>query len=266
MNPRLTPLSPDSAPYGLEPDPTPPALPGAVTLKRDEDDVFDSLAAAIVAAGMHAVEKWGAYHIALSGGSTPMPLYRRLMIDPNCRKLPWERTHLWIVDERCVPFDHEKSNWRQIKEIIADHADIPAENVHPMEVLLPDCDARYEDALRKTLGFRPKGEERLDFVLLGMGDDGHTASLFPQSPALSDGGKWVLKNDGPRVVPPARCTMTYALLNRARQLAVLCLGKKKKPMLTRVAAKADAPAELPILGIRPDKGELRWYLDHAAIA
>jgi 6-phosphogluconolactonase len=212
------------------------------------------------------------FHLALSGGSTPFPLYRRLMLDPDFRDFPWRRTHLWIVDERCVPFDHEKSNYRQVKDIIVDHSGIPKEQVHPMLVEKPDCDVQYEKDLRHAFLYRSKGHDRLDFVILGLGDDGHTASLFPGSPATLESLKaangtpprWVLMNRGPKVTPPDRCTMTYTLLNAARMLACLCVGEKKQSMLARVAAGKDKPEDLPILGIRPVAGELRWYLDHAA--
>lgn len=268
-------------PYALQPQPTPPKLPGKVVMAPTPDELIDVIAADLMAHAINCVRTFGDFHIALSGGSTPFPLYERLMIDPMYRELPWRRTHLWIVDERRVPFDHEKSNWRQINEIIVEHSGIPAEQVHPMRVMEPDCDVQYEKELRATLGWRERGQDRLDFALLGMGDDGHTASLFPHSPALSgvapgDGKtpRFVLINSGPKVTPPDRVTMTYHLLNAARFIAVLTVGQKKQPMLRRVAAAAggvgvgsagpETPADLPILGIKPLAGELRWYVDYAA--
>lgn len=242
-------------------------LPGTTVVRPTADEVIDALADELLIHATNCVRAFGDFHLALSGGSTPMPLYRRLMIDPRYRELPWRRTHLWIVDERCVPFDHEKSNFRQIDEILVQHAGIPADRVHPMMVLRDDADAAYERALREALAWREKGQDRLDFVLLGMGDDGHTASLFPRSPALEladDPSRLVLKNAGPRVIPPDRLTMTFYLINAARFVAVLCVGEKKKSMLRRVAAGVDPVADLPILGVRPRAGELRWYLDEAA--
>ena len=183
---------------------------------------------------------------------------------------------MWIVDERCVPFDHDKSNYRQVKEIIVDHSGIPHEQVHPMMVEQPGdaCAEQYEKDLRHAFLYREKGHDRLDFVILGMGDDGHTASLFPQSPATLESlapppsagapPRWVLMNRGAKVTPPDRCTMTHTLLNAARVLACMCCGEKKQPMIRRVSAQRDKPADLPILGIKPGAGELRWYLDSAA--
>jgi len=260
--------------YSVTPEPIKPKLPGTVCLTPDVDHLISAVAHDMMAQAMSCVRTFGDFHLALSGGSTPFPLYRRLMLDPDYRDFPWRRTHLWIVDERCVPFDHEKSNYRQIKDIIVDHSGIPAEQVHPMMVMQPgdSCADDYEKELKHAFIYREKGHDRFDFVILGMGDDGHTASLFPGSPALAqalqppDGTppRWVLMNRGQGVTPPDRCTMTFTLLNASRILACLCVGEKKREMLARVAGGKDTPATLPMLGIKPVAGELRWYLDHAA--
>ncbi len=255
------------APYAIEPEPAKPELPGTVIVKASPAEVIDTVAHDIAASSLESVRRLGDFHMALSGGSTPFPLYRHLMIDPDCRAIPWTRTHMWIVDERRVPFDHEKSNWRQIDDILVQHSGIPAEQAHPMLAMQDDADTAYEKQLKETLAWRERGEDRLDFVLLGMGDDGHTASLFPGSPAQEDGGRWVLINSGPKVTPPDRVTMTYSLLNQARVLAVMVIGEKKKAMVSKIVAASKAgvsPAELPILGIKPARGVLRWYLDAAA--
>lgn len=255
------------SPIPLEPEPAKPNLPGAVVVRPDPDQVLDALGADLTLHAINCVRTFGDFHLALSGGGTPFPLYRRLMIDPHYREFPWRRTHLWIVDERKVPFDHEKSNWRQIDETIVQHSDIPPEQVHPMLATRDDADVLYEEALRQTLVWREKGQDRLDFVLLGMGGDGHTASLFPRSQALMEqktSPRFVLNNRGPEVTPPDRVTMTFNLINAARFIAVLCVGEGKKSMLSRVAAGAESSDDLPILGVKPLAGELRWYLDHAA--
>jgi 6-phosphogluconolactonase len=183
------------------------------------------------------------------------------MYDPDCRQIPWRRTHLWIVDERCVPLNHEKSNFRMINEIIVEHADIPREQVHPIFAEGESADRDYESALRDSLSWREKGHDRLDFVLLGMGADGHTASLFPRSPAVREQERLVIFNRGGGVVPPDRVTMTYPLLNAARFIAVMVTGASKAEMVDRVARGDDSVEEIPIKGIRPLNGQLRWYLD-----
>ena len=250
----------DDAPIAL------PPLPGEVVAARVIDALLDVVAADLMVHAQNCVRSFGDFHIALSGGSTPFPLYERLMYDPIYRALPWIRTHLWIVDERCVPFDHEKSNFRQIKEIIVEHSGIPAEQVHPMVATRPDADVLYEAELREHLGWREKGQDRLDYVLLGMGNDGHTASLFPRDDVLDERDRLVRRCIGPHVTPPDRVTMTYPLLNAARLIAVLVSGKAKAATVARIARGDDDFRAMPIKGIRPLAGTLKWYLDAAACA
>ena len=241
-----------------------PRLPGHVVLSADADEAIDAVGIDLVNQAKACVRGFGDFHLALSGGSTPMPLYERMMIDPAYRDMPWRRTHLWIVDERCVPFDHEKSNFGQIREILCDHSDIPPSQVHAIHAYEDDADIRYEAELREVLGWREKGHDRLDFVLLGMGDDGHTASLFPHSPALDVLDRFACFNRGPAVTPPDRVTMTYPLLNSARFIAALVVGRKKAEMIHRIAEGLGDAREIPIRGIEPIGGELRWYLDSAS--
>lgn len=256
----------------------PAGLPGTVIVREDADETIDALAADFVVHAINCVQTFGDFHIALSGGSTPTPFYRRLMYDPNYRRVDWERTHLWIVDERRVPFDDERSNFGQIREVIVEHCDIPRSHVHPMSALEDDADVRYERDLVETLGMRGSGRDRLDFVLLGMGADAHTASLFPGSPAVREQRRLVRINGGPTVVPPERVTMTLPLINASRFIGVLAMGEGKRATLARVGAEAarlaggvdtpearlSAAEATPILGVRPLAGELRWYLDGAA--
>jgi 6-phosphogluconolactonase len=245
----------------IDDTPEAPRLPGHVVLSEDADQALDAIGLDILSQAKACVRAFGDFHLALSGGSTPMPLYERMMIDPAYREMPWRRTHLWIVDERCVPFDHEKSNYGQIREIIGDHSDIPKSQMHPIHAYADDADTRYEAELREVLGWREKGHDRLDFVLLGMGDDGHTASLFPHSPALDVQDRFAIFNRGPAVTPPDRVTMTYTLINSARFVGALVVGPKKAPMIHRIVNGIDTPRDIPIKGIAPLGGELRWYLD-----
>jgi len=244
-------------------------LPGTTLVRPDHDALFEDLGDILMAAAMEAVRQRGAFHLALSGGSTPEPFYIRLVTDPRYRPLPWQSTHIWMVDERRVPEDSDQSNIRMIRESLTDHTGGKSSLVHPMPVLADDPAAEYEATLRDVFDASAgdASAARLDFVLLGMGDDCHTASLFPHSPAIDVTDRWIAVNDGPNVTPPDRVTMTYPLLNAARQLAVLCLGEKKHPALQRVAAlDAPDPHEVPISGIRPTHadGDLTWYLDTAA--
>lgn len=263
--------------FELEPQPHRPRLPGTVAVRPGPDTVIDAIAADLLIHASNCVRTFGDFHLALSGGSTPLPLYERLMIDPRYRDFPWTRTHLWIVDERRVPFDDDRSNFKHISEILSDHSGIPQNQLHPMFAMQVDADLAYEKSLRETLGWRERGQDRLDFVLLGMGADAHTASLFPQSPALlaelnaqpdsPDSHRLVRINAGPNVTPPDRVTMTFRLINASRFIAFMVTGKSKRETIARVVAGSEngvSPAELPVLGVRPSGGELRWYLDHDA--
>lgn len=252
-----------------------PRLPGAVVARADLHDLLDELSSDMLAHAINCAQEFGSFHIALSGGSTPIPFYERLMLDPLCRRLPWSMTHLWIVDERRVPFDDERSNFASIRETIVEHSGIPESHVHPIRAVEDDADLAYERELVELLGARGPGRDRLDFVLLGMGADCHTASLFPGSPALKETRRLVRINDGPSVTPPDRVTMTYPLLNAARLVAALVTGIGKREALGRVSdayARAGedrsrrlAEAEsAPIVGVQPYAGDLRWYLDAGA--
>jgi len=248
-----------------------PTLPGEVIVRPTADDLIDAVAADLFLHAHNCVRSFESFHIALSGGSTPMPLYRRLMYDMNYRSLPWSGAHLWIVDERRVPFDDERSNYGAIHDLIVEHSGMARSNAHPIHAAEEDADIRYEHELVRTLALRGAGRDRLDYVLLGMGADAHTASLFPHSPALAETRRLVRINDGDAVTPPDRVTMTLPLINASRFIAVMVTGAGKRETIARVAAahaRGEPDAEtinaLPILGVRPIGGALRWYLDEAA--
>jgi 6-phosphogluconolactonase len=188
------------------------------------------------------------------------------VIDLRYRLFPWEQTHVWLVDERCVPFDDERSNGRMIHEALMAHVPTPEEQVHFVPTEADDPAAAYETQLREVFG--AAGIPRMDFVLLGMGSDGHTASLFPNSPALDEASRWITNNEGPNVTPPPRVTMTYPLLNAAREIVVLVAGASKAEMLARIDEQLRDEGlniqKYPITGVVPDDGELVWLLDRAA--
>ncbi|MEM8737401.1 MAG: 6-phosphogluconolactonase [Planctomycetota bacterium] len=255
-------------------------MPGSTHIAPDTESLFDALGNALMSAALAAVEERGVFHVALSGGGTPEPFYMRLVIDPIFRGLPWAKTHVWIVDERCVAEDHEKSNIKMIREALTDHVPTPRSQVHAMPVLDDDPATTYEAVLAEAFEMPPPvptevapdatfrgGYPRFDFILLGMGGDCHTASLFPESPALTS-SRWIDTNDGDKVVPPPRVTMTYPLINAGRHVAVLAVGGGKTAALQRVAdqhASGEPDIEnVPISGIAPKPGDLVWYLDEAA--
>ncbi|MEX0885473.1 MAG: 6-phosphogluconolactonase [Phycisphaeraceae bacterium] len=240
-----------------------PQLTGPVHVAADADQLYDDLAHALLAAAERAVAERGSFHLALSGGSTPEQFYMRLVTDVRYRALPWDQTHIWVVDERRVPEDDERSNWRMIRETLADHVPLRSRQKHPMPVMQDKPAQAYEQQMRDVFGQKEE-IPRLDFILLGMGDDGHTASLFPHSHALRVNDAIVAVNEGRNVTPPARVTMTYPLLNAGRELAVLVTGSKKAPAVRQVETECNGRCEvldLPILGVCPIDGELTWYLD-----
>lgn len=251
--------------YRLEEELVPPALPGKVIVRQEVDDLFAVLATDLMLHANNCVREFGDFHLALSGGSTPMPFYMRLMTDPNYRQIPWHKAHLWVVDERRVPGDDDRSNYKHIREFFVNSTDMPMEHAHDPMAERDDADIAYERLLRTTLASRAPGQQRLDFVLLGMGDDGHTASLFPGSVALrAPEDRLFVLNDGPTVTPPPRLTMTYRAINSGRFVAVLVTGAKKQAMIAKVASGHFGAEQIPIMGVHPAMGTQQWYLDQAA--
>lgn len=256
-------------------------LTGHIHVAPTADVLFDDLGHALLGVAEAAVRERGVFHLALSGGSTPEPFYIRLVTDPRFRLLPWKLTHLWIVDERRVPEGDEKSNFRMMREALIDHVPTPKRQVHPMPVLHDDAAVEYERALSSAFNMAmPAGDQpldpagplvpRMDFILLGMGDDAHTASLFPNSAGVGVLNRWVIGNDGVGVTPPPRVTLTFPVINAARSVAVLLVGAKKHATLRRVEAQlatgsGDART-MPITAIDPVGGDLTWYMDQAAAA
>ena len=255
----------DARPYGLVgPSLVRPPLPGEVFVAETVDQLLDLLAAELVVQAVACQRRFGDFELALSGGSTPQPLYDRLMYDPNCRRLPWSRTHLWLVDERGVPLDDDRSNFRMINETIVEHSGIPREQVHPMDPLSETADVDYEAELREVLQWRQRGQDRLDFVLLGMGQDGHTASLFPHNDVLGERHRLIRCVDEPAAEPPHRVTMTFPLINSARVVAILVTGASKADAISRIAMGGTSVEQMPVTGVCPEQGQLKWFLDAEA--
>jgi 6-phosphogluconolactonase len=206
--------------------------------------------------------KEGDFAIALSGGSTPRTLYRLLAEPLWAEQVPWQRIHWFWGDERFVPKDHPDSNFRMVREALLAHVQVRPENVHPIPTHgTPDsAAAHYAQELMTYYGAEVLDSRRplFDVVLLGLGDDGHTASLFPGSKALVERAHWTVAVTGER--PEPRISLTYPVLNSSAAAAFLITGAGKHAMLERL--KAADPA-LPASGIRPT-GCLTFFVDHAA--
>jgi 6-phosphogluconolactonase len=215
------------------------------------------------------VEARGVARIAVSGGGTPKAMFALLADQsaPYFARVPWERLELFWVDERCVPPTDKDSNYRMTNEAMLAKVPLPEEQIHRMEgELEPEvAAARYEAAIRTA--FRLEGAETpvFDLVLLGMGDDGHTASLFPHTEALHELGRLVVANHVPQK-ETWRVTLTWPVIDRGRAVAFLIEGAGKADILRDVLLGEYDPESKPSQLIRPASGELTFLLDAAAAA
>lgn len=239
-------------------------LPGDVHIAADTDVLMADLAAHLMTSAVKSVRDRGWFHLALSGGKSPEPFYVRLVTDPLYRGVPWTKTHVWMVDERMVAPDHEASNFRMIRETLLEHLPMRRRQWHPMPVEGSGPAKRYAAELRSVLG----EEGRLDFAVLGMGADGHTASLFPGSPSLEERSAAVVESEGPGTAVGRRLTLTLPCLNACRQVAVLVTGEGKAAAIRTVADGhvVNEPDfhQIPMGYVNPHDGALNWFLDEAA--
>ena len=211
-----------------------------------------------------AVKDRGRFSIALAGGHTPAKLYQMwAQGGKGGMRTPWERVHLFWGDERYVPHDDPSSNYRMARESLIAHVPIPANNVHAMPTDAPQpekaADA-YEAELRRFFGAGPPA---FDLQLLGLGVEGHTASLFPASRALEEKERWVAAVVAP-AKPPQRLTLTLPVLNQARNTFFLVVGEDKRKIMAALRGKTSAgPSPYPAARIQPS-GPVVWFLDKAA--
>jgi 6-phosphogluconolactonase len=219
----------------------------------------------------HRVAQWivdlachnpGRFSVCLSGGSTPRRLYQFLAATPLRDVMPWQRVHWFWGDERFVPWDHPDSNYGMAREAMLAHVPVPSDNIHGIAFDGTPADAArvYQDALQSYYGAERLDPARplFDVVLLGMGPDGHTASLIPGEPVLDEKARWVAEVTHGR--PEARITLTYPALDSSRSTAFVAAGRDKRTMMQRVLT---GDRELPAARIRPI-GELIWFIDNAA--
>lgn len=228
-------------------------------------EVAAAAAGELLARAGEAVSARGAFALALPGGATPRALYA-LLADregPWAARLPWGRTQVFFGDERCVGPEHPDSNYRLAREALLRHVPVPPQNVHRIRGELPDAAqaaAAYERELTAALGPLPA----LDLVLLGLGQDGHTASLFPGSPALQERERLVAAAVAPRL-GAWRITLTLPALERARQVLFLATGGSKAAALRR-ALGGGGGEPVPAALVRPRTGRVLWLVDRAAAA
>jgi 6-phosphogluconolactonase len=217
-----------------------------------------------------AVSARGFARIAISGGGSPKPVFS-LLADPQepyRGAIPWDRLWVFWVDERCVPPDHPDSNYRAARELLLTKVPLPEDQVIRIEGELEpeEAAARYESAIRGQ--FRLEGAEVpiFDIIHLGMGDDGHTASLFPHTEGLHEMGRVAIANHVPQQTQSWRVTLTWPVINAAREVFFLIDGEKKANPVERVLTGAYDPETLPSQLIQPRSGRVLFLLDTAAAA
>ena len=214
-----------------------------------------------------AIAARGRFIAALSGGRTPVALYTLLAKAPYMPHLLWARVHLFWGDERCVPPDHADSNYRMTRECLLDYVPIPPVNVHrmPGEMDPAEAAARYEGQLRDFFASRGDSPPVFDFILLGLGEDGHTASLFPGTRAIRESARWVVGHyvDAQK---GWRITLTPPVINAARMVVFIVSGAGKAAVVKEILEGPLRPDTLPAQVVRPTGGDLVWMLDREAAA
>jgi 6-phosphogluconolactonase len=236
----------------------------AVRVLADPDTLAEAAAKLVAEQAQSAIAARGRFSIALSGGSTPRALHEKLAAPPLRDQIDWPRVHVFFGDERCVPPDDEQSNYRMARDKLLSRVPIAEANVHRMRGELPpeEAAAQYEADLKAYFG---SDAPALDLVLLGMGDNGHTASLFPGLQAVHEQTRWVMA-EYVAEVGMWRLTLTPVILNQPRCAVFLVAGAAKASMLKRILEGPANPSELPAQAIHPVTGELLWLVDSAAAA
>jgi 6-phosphogluconolactonase len=229
---------------------------------KDLEELSQNAAQILLKEAQRAVRERGRFSLVLSGGSTPRRLYELLAEPPYREQMPWSKTHVFWGDERCVPTDDERNNAHMARQILLDRAPIPDEQIHPIASSLPPLIAaeKYQNTLKE---FFSGNSIAFDFVLLGLGENGHTASLFPGTAVLEEKRYWACEVYVPNL-QMWRVTLTAPILNQARKIVFLVSGSSKAWVLDQVIHGPRRPEQLPAQLIQPQEGELLWLVDQAA--
>lgn len=237
-----------------------------VEIFSDAGELVHAEAERIVTLAREAVRTRGRCLVALSGGSTPRPLYELLATARFATRIDWSRMHLFWGDERCVPPDHPDSNFRMTREALIDRVPLPPGNVHRIRGEDPpeQAAAAYERELHEFFGAGDVPARTFDLVLLGMGRDGHTASIFPGTAAMTETRRWALPVHVEKPQGMWRVTLTTVVLNAAADVTFLVAGAEKAPRLREVLQGGAKRPGLPVQLVRPARGALHWMVDAAA--
>jgi 6-phosphogluconolactonase len=237
----------------------------------DPNDLFQAAAEEVCRIAIMSIETTGRFSLVLSGGNTPRGLYELLAQHPYRSQVDWKKVEFFWGDERAVPPNDQASNYRMAKEAMLDKLGIAPERIHRIEGERPDLDQaarEYENKIEQVLGRVPGVGRRpphFNLFLLGMGDDGHTASLFPNTTALFEKERWVAAQQVPKA-PRERITMTPPLINAAHFILFLVAGSNKASVLADVLQGSRDAKRWPAQLIRPLTGEVTWFVDRAASA
>jgi 6-phosphogluconolactonase len=233
-----------------------------IKIYKDLKDISQAAAEIFIDAANQAITTRERFSVALSGGNTPRRLYEILATPPYQDRVNWQAVHVFWGDERCVPMDDPRSNFRMAREALLNHVPLPKENIHPMQGDLRPAEAasQYEIELRKY--FKDQSPA-MDMILLGLGDNAHTASLFPYTPALNENVRWVtdVYVDEQNM---HRITLTAPFINQADQVVFLVSGADKAPALQNVLEGAYQPHIYPAQLIHPNGAHPTWLVDKAA--
>lgn len=234
-----------------------------ISIYPTADDLVQGAVAVVTELAQAAVAARGRFTVALAGGGTPRPVYEQLAAPECADRIAWDKVQVFFGDERCVPPTDEQSNYRMAREALLDQVPLPAENVHRIggEDDPAKAAADYELEMRRV--FAPALPPAFDLILLGLGGDGHTVSLFPGTPALREKDRWVV-SQFVAVMGAWRVTFTPVLLEAARNLVFLVAGADKADVLTRVLHGPYQPEVLPAQLTRSGDGHTRWMVDAAA--
>ena len=240
-----------------------------IRIAQDQEEWATAAATAVHESGRQAIRDHGRFLLALSGGSTPERLYHRLANAQSVNRFDWSHTIFFFGDERCVPPDHPDSNFGLANRTLFRPLNIGADHIHRMrgELSDPDLAARdYERLLRATVGSATGDWPQLDLVLLGLGNDGHAASLFPGTAAVAESQRWVTVGHAPSG-PPTRLTLTLGVINQATVILFLVTGAAKAGIVKTILEPSNDPhRRLPAALVKPEGGRLIWLLDRSAAA
>jgi len=235
----------------------------------NEDALAAHAADLFAQAAREAIAARGRFMVALTGGSSPKKTYERLADASLSGGIDWANAFVFLGDERFVPYNNEQSNYGMCRRLLLDHVPVPEAQVFPIptDTATPaEAALAYAETLSRTFAQPPDGPPpALDLILLGMGDDGHCASLFPGMPTLHKSDRWVLASPPGTLPPPVdRITVTFPVLNTARQVVFLVNGEKKAAPVRDIFEGGAGVDQHPAAGVHPINGILTWLLDEAA--